>query len=81
MSTRRNWDSHPLSRQQVFPSPRPQPKKGGGRTRGGGGVPIPTTGEKLSTLPTLCLNWFFLFLVAAKVSESSPAPDLQTCNI
>ncbi len=38
--------SHPLSRQRVCPSPR---IKGGGHTRlraRGGGVPIPTTGEK-----------------------------------
>jgi hypothetical protein len=57
MSTRRNLDSpsHPLSRQRVCPSP--QNQRGGGTLACGwgvGGVPIPTTGEKLSTLPTLC---------------------------
>ncbi len=49
--------SHPLSRQRVRPSP-PQNREGGGGTLpcglGVGGVPIPTTGKKLSTLPTLC---------------------------
>ncbi len=46
--------SHPLCRLRVCPPPR---YRGGGtlaRGWGGGGVPIPTTGEKLSTLPTLC---------------------------
>ncbi len=48
--------SHPLSRQRVCPSP--QNQRGGGTTACGwgvGGVPIPTTWEKLSNLPTLCL--------------------------
>jgi len=46
--------SHPLSRQPVCPSPRNQ-RGGHSRLRvRGWGVPIPTTGEKLSTLPTLC---------------------------
>ncbi len=60
MSLRRNWDSHSLSRQRVCPPPEP---KGGGTLacgRGGGGVPIPTTEEKLSTLPTL---WSVLYTV------------------
>ncbi len=57
MSPRRNWDSPipSLARECVSP-PR---TKGGGDTLacglGVGGVPIPTTGEKLRTLPILCL--------------------------
>ncbi len=52
---RRNWDSPtPCLASELFPSPR---TKGGGGTlargQGIGGVPIPTTEEKLSTLPTL----------------------------
>ncbi len=48
--------SHPLSRQRVCPSPWNQ--RGGTLACGWGvgGVPIPTTGDKLSTLPTL---WFY----------------------
>jgi hypothetical protein len=47
--------SQPHSRQRVCPSPRNQ--RGGSTLACGwgvGGIPIPTTGEKLSTLPTLC---------------------------
>ncbi len=50
--------SHPLSRHSPASVRLPQEPKGGGGTLacgwGVGGVPIPTTGEKLSTLPTLC---------------------------
>ncbi len=52
MSPRQNWDS--LASECASP---PEPKGRGGGTvacgRGGGVVPIPTTGENLSTLPTL----------------------------
>ncbi len=46
--------SHPFSGQRVCPSP--QNQRGGPLACGWGvwGVPIPTTGEKLSTLSTLC---------------------------
>ncbi len=50
----------PLSPASV---PLPPGTKGGGHTRlgervgGVGGVPIQTTGEKLSTLPTLCCDY------------------------
>ncbi len=52
MSPRPNWDPPPN------PSPAsecalPPDQMVGGHTRLGGGVPIPTTGEKLSTLPAL----------------------------
>ncbi len=51
---RRNWDSPtPSLASECAPPPG---TKGVGRLScgwGGGGVPIPTTGEKLSTLPTL----------------------------
>ncbi len=56
MSPRWNWDSPtPLAASEcALP---PVPKGGGGGTlaccKRGGGVPIPTTGETLSTLPTL----------------------------
>ncbi len=55
MSPRRNWDSpSPSLASECAPPPR---AKGGGGTLacglGIGGVPIRTTGEKLSTLPTL----------------------------
>jgi hypothetical protein len=57
MSPRWNWDSPtPLAASEYALPPGP---KGGGHTRlrlKGGGVPIPTTGETLSTLPTLCLT-------------------------
>jgi hypothetical protein len=55
MSPRRNWNS-PTPSLASECAPPPEPKRGGGHTRlrrGVGGVPIPTTGEKLSTLPTL----------------------------
>ncbi len=52
MSPRRHWDS-------TSPSPAnecalPPQTKGWEGTLKGGGDPNPTTGEKLSTLPTLC---------------------------
>jgi hypothetical protein len=56
MSPRWNWDSPtPLAAsERALP---PGPKGGGAHSPtakgGGGGVPIPTTGETLSTLPTL----------------------------
>ncbi len=59
MSPRRNWDS-PTPSHASECAPPPGTKGGGGSGRAhspaseGGGVPIPTTGEKLSTLPTLC---------------------------
>ncbi len=55
MSPRRNWDSPTPSRQRVCPSPRNQKGEGGTHACGCGvgGVPTPTTGEKLITLPTL----------------------------
>ncbi len=62
MSPRRNWDSPTPSFASECAPPRSQKVGGGGTvTRHtrlrlvGGGVLIPTTGEKLSTLPTLCL--------------------------
>jgi hypothetical protein len=61
MSPRRNWDSpNPSLASECAPPPEP----GGGGTHacwlGVGGVPIPTTGEKLSNLPTLCLTLSFI---------------------
>ncbi len=54
MSPRWNWDSPtPLAASESALPPEP---KGGGHTRlrlKGWGSPIPTTGETLSTLPTL----------------------------
>ncbi len=57
MSPRWNWDyPTPLAASEcALP---PGPNDGGAHTpaaKGVGGVPIPTTGETLSTLPTLCL--------------------------
>jgi hypothetical protein len=53
MSPRRNWDSPTPS---LACECAPPPGTSGAGTLAGrlGGVPIPTTGEKLSTLPTLC---------------------------
>jgi hypothetical protein len=44
--------SHPSLASECAPPP-------GTCGRGVGGVPIPTTGEKVRTLPTLCLYLFF----------------------
>ncbi len=58
MSLRRNWDSPtPSLASECAPPPSPRTKGGGtlAAGEGGGGVPIPTTVENLSTLPTL---WF-----------------------
>ncbi len=64
MFHRRNWDSSTPSPASECaappPPPRNQRRRGGGTLTcgwGGGGVPIPTTGKKLSTLPTL---WYYL---------------------
>jgi hypothetical protein len=52
MSPRRNWDSpNPSLASECAPPPR---TGRGAHSPAGGGVPIPTTGEKLSILPTLC---------------------------
>ncbi len=51
---RRNWDSPPPLSPASVPLP---PEPGGGHTRlrvRDWGVPIPTIGEKLNPLPTLC---------------------------
>jgi hypothetical protein len=75
--------SRPLSRQRVCPSPR---TKGGGHTRlrlrKVEGSPIPTTREKISTLPTLWLwaqiklrrsnSIFTLWAVLSPMSYSHP---------
>ncbi len=57
MSPRWNWDSPTPIAASEFALP-PGPKGGGGAhspaAKGVGGVPIQTTGETLSTLPTLC---------------------------
>jgi hypothetical protein len=56
-SSRRNWDS-PTPLAAGGCAPPPLWSRGEGTLageRGVGGVPIPTTGEKLSTLPTLCV--------------------------
>ncbi len=82
MSPRRNWDSPPTPLLPASVPLPPEPGEGGqwGTLSCGwgvGGVPIPTTGKKLSTLPTLwsavsqeitnfvylCHYWYF----AAKV--------------
>ncbi len=58
MSPRRNGDS-PIPSFASEYAPPPGTKGGGGELACGwgvGGVPIPTTWEKLSTLPTLCLH-------------------------
>ncbi len=55
MSPRWNWDSPtPLAASECALPPPPVPKSGGHTRLLRGGVPIPTTGETLSTLPTLC---------------------------
>jgi hypothetical protein len=64
MTPRWNWDSPtPLAASKCAFLPRP---KGGGGTLAcglrGGGVPILTTGETLSTLPTLCPTVYIWFL-------------------
>ncbi len=69
MSPRWNWDSPtPLAASECAPPPY---QRVGGHTRlllkGGGGVPIPTTGETLSTLPTL---WY----------EPIPHADISPSN-
>ncbi len=48
--------SHRLSRQRVCPSPQNQRRGALACGLGVGVVPIPTTGERLSTLPTLCFS-------------------------
>jgi hypothetical protein len=57
MSPRRSWDS-PTPSLASECAPPPGTKGGGGilacGCMRGWGVPIPTTGEKLSTLPILC---------------------------
>ncbi len=55
--------THPISRKRVCTPPPPQTKGGGthspaGEGVGGGGVPIPTTGEKLWILYTL---WWWIW--------------------
>ncbi len=58
MSPRWNWDSPtPLAASECAHCPPPVPKGGGAHSPAakGGGVLIPTTGETLSTLPTLCI--------------------------
>ncbi len=84
---------HPCSRRRVCPPPGP---KGGGAhspaAKGVGGVPIPTTGETLSTLPTLWLwgqvgpKWHLPitarcnFTEHKKVSISRAQPSLTCPN-
>jgi hypothetical protein len=67
MFPRRNWDS---LASVCAPPPGTRLGGGGGYTRlrvRGWGSPIPTTGEKLSTLPTL---WLTLYTVYPKLSCS-----------
>jgi hypothetical protein len=63
--------SHPLSRQRVCPFP-PEPGGGGilacGWGVGGIPIPIPTIGEKLSTLPTLCSECILQFVLCIKAT-------------
>jgi hypothetical protein len=56
MSPRWNWDSPtPLAASECAPPPGPKGGKAHSpAAKGVGGVPIPTTGETLSTLPILC---------------------------
>ncbi len=68
--------SHPLPRQRLCPSPQNQ---GGGFTlacgSGVGGVPISTTGEKLSTLPTLWMQMCPAFAFAQSADDSANLID------
>ncbi len=77
MSPRWNWDSPTPSAASECALP-PGPKGGGAHSpaaKGVGGVPIPTTGETLSTLPTLWARHFIQMDFLVQSSSHQPRWD------